>query len=275
MVLIYIAPDKSNMAVIPNSRAKSIASAAICAALFAAVNAATSFAPTPFGVGEFRPGVVIPAFFALVAGPLPAAVGAAVGSFIGDMVSLVPTGRSTFILALAAGGSGNFLGFLVLGWIYEKLRSWRGFVIGTTAGLFVGNFVAAAVVVLILSLSAPILSGLLLFWFGTMFPFVIIIVPVLLRFLRPYASQFSVGRPYPEMIEPNRKVVWTWSIVVALLVVAALLVALLTQSGYIAQTGGSLAWESLFVVSAIAVIAIGAFLPRLFPQEPPAVSQTV
>ena len=258
-----------------SSRSKSIASAAICAALFAAVNAATSFVPTPFGVGEFRPGVVIPAFFAMVSGPLPAAIGAAVGSFIGDMVSLVPTGRSTFILALAAGGSGNFLGFLVLGWIYEKLRSWRGFVIGTTTGLFVGNFVAAAVVVLILSLSAPVLSGLLLFWFGTMFPFVIIIVPILLRFMRPYASQFSVGRPYPEVIEPNSKVVWSWSIVVALLVVAALLVALLTQSGYIAETGGSFAWESLFIISAIAVIAIGAFLPRLFPKKPQAVSETV
>ena len=95
-----------------NSRAKLVASAAICAALYAIVNAATSFITTPFGLGEFRPGVVIPAFFAITAGPLPAALGAGIGSFIGDMVSLVPAGRSTFLWALLAGGTGNFLGFL-------------------------------------------------------------------------------------------------------------------------------------------------------------------
>src|SRR5215467_5767946 len=94
------------------SRSSLVSSAAICAALYAIVNIATSFIQTPFGLGEFRPGVVIPAFFAITAGPLPAALGAAVGSFVGDMVSLVPAGRSTFIWAVGAGGIGNFLGFL-------------------------------------------------------------------------------------------------------------------------------------------------------------------
>lgn len=245
------------------SRAKLIASAAICAALYAIVNAITSFIGTPFGVGEFRPGVIIPAFFALVSGPLPAAFGAGVGSFIGDMISLVPTGRSTFIVALAAGGTGNFVGFLVLGWVFEKLRTWKGFVVGTTAGLFLGNLVAATGVVLILSLPYAILSGLLLFWFGTMFPFVIIFVPILVRLMKPYASQFSSSRTYPEINEPNRKILWAWSIVVALLVVGALLVALLSQASFIQQNGGTAAWELLFVISAIAVIAVGAFLPQI------------
>lgn len=247
-----------------SSRVRLIASAAICAALYAIVNAITSFIGTPFGIGEFRPGVVIPAFFALVSGPLPAAIGAGVGSFIGDMISLVPTGRSTFLLALAAGGTGNFVGFLILGWIFEKLRNWKGFVVGTTAGLFFGNLVAAGVVVLILSLSTSVMTGLLLFWFGTMFPFVIIFVPVLIRFMRPYASKLTPERPYPEISEPNRIAVWGWSIVVALLVIGALLVALLAESGFISENGGTLAWEGLFVVSAVAVIVVGAFLPRIF-----------
>ena len=98
------------------SRASLVSTAAICAALYAIVNIATSFIQTPFGIGEFRPGVVIPAFFAITAGPIPAAMGAAVGSFIGDMISLVPSGKSTFIWAVGGGGIGNFLGFLALGW---------------------------------------------------------------------------------------------------------------------------------------------------------------
>src|ERR1700758_5061278 len=96
--------------------AKLVAAAASCAALFAIVNILTSPIHTPWGVGEFRPGVVIPAFYALIFGPIPAALGAGIGSFIGDMVSLVATGASNPLLAVVAGGIGNFLGFLVLGW---------------------------------------------------------------------------------------------------------------------------------------------------------------
>ncbi|HXQ92396.1 MAG TPA: hypothetical protein VN739_05270, partial [Nitrososphaerales archaeon] len=211
------------------SRASLVSSAAICAALYAIVNVATSFIQTPFGVGEFRPGVVIPAFFAITAGPLPAALGAGIGSFIGDMLSLVPAGKSTFIWAVGGGGIGNFLGFLALGWVYEKMKSWRGFVLGTTAGLFVGNLIAAIGVVFLGLLFLPLSSinpfpgmggmtaagwviGLLLFWFGTMFPFVIILVPPLIRVMRPYASKLSANREYPELGEPNKKIVWTWSI---------------------------------------------------------------
>ncbi len=269
------------------SRSSLVSTAAICAALYAVVNIATSFIQTPFGVGEFRPGVVIPAFFAVTAGPLPAALGAAIGSFIGDMLSLVPAGKSTFLWAVGGGGIGNFLGFLALGWVYQKMKSWRGFVLGTTTGLFVGNLVAAVGVVflglLFLPLSAlnpfPGMSsisavgwviGLLLFWFGTMFPFVIILVPPLIRIMRPYASQLSVGREYPNLSEPNKKIVWTWSILVAILVLAGLAVALISGltgvKTVVSAFGGSVNWEVLFVFSAIAVLVIGAFLPQISPR---------
>ncbi|MHB8700876.1 MAG: ECF transporter S component [Nitrososphaerales archaeon] len=247
-----------------NSRAKLVAYAAICAALYATVNAITSFIPTPFGIGEFRPGVIVPAFFAVVAGPIPAAIGAGIGSFIGDMVSLVPAGRSTFALALGAGATGNFVGFLLLGYVYQKLRTWKGFILGTTSGLFLGNFVAAAGVVLIAGLPFnPYLPGFLLFWFGTMFPFVIIFVPILVRMMRPYASQLSSGGIYPEITEPNRKLMWIWSIIVAALLIAALFAGLLSESKFISTNGGAIAWEALFVASAVAVIAVGAFLPQI------------
>ena len=267
-----------------NGRARLVASAAICAALYAIVNAATSFITTPFGLGEFRPGVVIPAFFAITAGPLPAALGAGIGSFIGDMVSLVPAGRSTFLWALLAGGTGNFLGFLVLGLVYERLKNWRGFIFGTAAGLFVGNLVAAAGVVLLGMFFLPSSSvnpfpgmagglaggigvGLLLFWFGTMFPFVIILVPPVVRLLRPYASNLSVGRVYPDLSEQNKKLLWTWSILVAVLVLAALAVAIFSGvpgiKAIVTADGGALNWELLFIISAIAVLIVGALMPQI------------
>lgn len=244
------------------NRAKFIASSAICAALYAIVNALTATLRTPWGVGEFRPGVVIPGFFALVAGPIPAAVGAAVGSFIGDMLSLVPSGASTPALALLAGAPGNFLGFLIIGYIFEKMHSWRGFILGTTSGLFVGNLWAAAVVVYLAGLPYSLMLGLLLFWFGTMFPFVVIFVPALVRYLRPYAGSLVIGREYPIISEPNRKVLWTWSILVAGLLLAAVVVLVVAQTGLVSSSGGALAWEMLFGVSAIAVLVVGAFIPQ-------------
>jgi hypothetical protein len=267
------------------SRSKFVATAAICAALYSIANALTSFISTPFGIGEFRPGIVIPVFFALVSGPVPAAIGAGVGSFIGDMFTLVPEGRSTFLWAVFGGGLGNFVGILALGWIYEKLRTWRGFIFGTTVGLFLGNLVAAAGVVFIgmffipisalnpfpgmtgnLSLAGGFLVGLLLFWFGTMFPFVVILDPPLVRLMRPYASQLSASESYPEIEKPSNKVLWTWSIIVAVLVLAALVVALFSGASGISTIvrayGGATDWEFLFVISAIAVLVVGAFLPQ-------------
>jgi MFS family permease len=272
------------------NRSKFVATAAICASLYAIANALTSFISTPFGIGEFRPGIVIPVFFALVSGPVPAAIGAGVGSFIGDMFTLVPEGRSTFLWAVFGGGLGNFLGILALGWVYEKLKTWRGFIFGTTVGLFLGNLVAAAGVVFVgmffvpystnlnpfpkmvgnLGLAGGLLVGLLLFWFGTMFPFVVILDPPLVRVMRPYASQLSAGRGYPEIEKPSNKVLWTWSIIVALLVLGALVVALFSGaagiSSIVSGYGGTTAWAVLFVVSAIAVLIVGAFLPQGKPR---------
>jgi hypothetical protein len=218
-------------------------------------------------VGEFRPGVVIPAFYALVFGPIPAALGAGFGSFIGDMVSLVATGGSSPTLAIVAGAPANFLGFLIIGWVFQKVKGWKGFIIGTTAGLFIGNLWAAAGVVLILGLPNLLILGYLLFWFGTMFPFVVIFVPALVRIMRPYASQLSANTSYPEINEPQKKVLWTWTVVVSVLVLASLGVFLAFQSSL--TTIGNVSWiEGLLIVSAISVIAVGAFIPSIKKENP-------
>jgi hypothetical protein len=258
------------------SNARFVASAAMCAALYAVFDAATSTLRTPWGVGEFRPGIVIPAFFAIVVGPVPAAIGAGVGSFVADMVSLVPTGGSTPLLAAIAGAPANFIGILLLGWIYQRFKSWKGFIGGTTAGLFVGNLWAAAFVVWLAGLSSSLLLGLLLFWFGTMFPFVVILVPAMIRYLRPYASKLSPTRDYPVITEPSRKLLWAWSLAVSVLLLAAMGALLIFQSGLVAgspgailnlgftrvKLSGAMAWELLFGISAIAVLVVGAFIPK-------------
>ena len=56
----------------------------ISAALYALAIVPTSFIPTPWGVGNIRPGVLIPALFAVVYGPIIGRVGAAIGCFIGE-----------------------------------------------------------------------------------------------------------------------------------------------------------------------------------------------
>lgn len=244
------------------NRSKFVATAAICAALYAVFDAATATLRTPWGIGEFRPGIVIPVFFAIVAGPIPAAIGAGVGSFIGDMVSLVPSGSSTPALAAIAGAPANFLGILLVGLIYQKFKTWKGFISGTTVGLFFGNLWAAVFVVWLAGLSRSLILGLLLFWFGTMFPFAVILVPAMVRYLRPYASKLSSESEYPIITEPNRKLLWAWSITVAVLVLAAMGVLLVFQAGLVKGSGGPTAWELLFGVSAVGILVVGAFIPK-------------
>lgn len=69
---------------------KSIVLITLCATLYASLIALTATIPTPWGVGHFRPAVVIPALFALIANPWIAAFGAALGTQIGSFI--LPTG---------------------------------------------------------------------------------------------------------------------------------------------------------------------------------------
>jgi hypothetical protein len=185
------------------------------------------------------------------------------------MISLVPSGGSTPFLALFVGAPANFIGFLVLGWLFQKIPTWKGFITGTTAGLFLGNLYAAEGVGLVLNLPQATDLGLLLFWFGTMFPFVVIFVPALVRLMRPVASQLSNKNIYPEITEPNRKVLWTWSIIVSILVLAAMVLVLVSQSALItAQNSSPVAWVVLFLIGAVSVLVVGAFIPKSAKQKP-------
>ncbi|MEM2970563.1 MAG: ECF transporter S component, partial [Candidatus Bathyarchaeia archaeon] len=175
----------------------------INAALYAVAIAVTSPIPTPWGIGHFRPGVVIPAFFTVVFGPLIGGLGAAIGCFLGDF-ALSFFGLTTPMLSLVAGVPGNFIGFYVLGWLISKNRSYSSFIISNFVALLIGNFVAAlgvlAYFVFIvpdwilwpISLQIAVVAGLTLFWVSTMVVFVTPLVPVMVTYIEPTLSKIGV-----------------------------------------------------------------------------------
>jgi len=189
----------------PLGPALRIALISISAALYAAAIGVTSPISTPWGVGQFRPGVIFPAVFAVIYGPLVGGIGAAIGTFVGDVVFLAPLGLTTPLLSIVAGVPGNFVGFFLLGWFVRKYRSWFGFVFGSFASLLVGNLIAALGVVTYLALflgwsTLPIdalvgaVLGFTFFWLVTMIPFVIPLVPPMVAALQPLVrSQVDVG----------------------------------------------------------------------------------
>jgi uncharacterized membrane protein len=173
-----------------------VAAAAICAALYGIFGYATSNIASPFGFGQFRPAVVIPAVFAVLFGPWVGGVGAAIGSQITD--TLTP---HYFISGLVAGVPANFFGFWLFGRMTYPTFSWRRYVYAslstlTSANLIAGFLVAAYLEVITranLSLGGGIVlgSGLASWWFITMLPFVLTLGPLAIR---------SVARARPGFI---------------------------------------------------------------------------
>jgi len=166
-----------------------VAATAICAGLYAAGCFATAYIPSPWGMGQFRPAVVIPAFFASIFGPLPASVGAALGTLIADSVKH----GQLYLGSLIAAVPGNFIGFYIFGYILKKRFNWTRFILASLLTLTVANLVVAFLYVFIfkyLYLQALKLSldgliylsiGLTIWWFVTMLPFVLLITPPLIK----------------------------------------------------------------------------------------------
>lgn len=93
-------------------RLKEVSAITVNAALYASLGYLTYlglFTPV-IGVVRFWPAVIVPAFFAVVYGPMVGGLGAAIGIFMSDMVI-----HGNAILSLTVGVPANFLGFYVLG----------------------------------------------------------------------------------------------------------------------------------------------------------------
>jgi len=179
---------------------------ALCAGLYAVGCYMTAYIPSPWGFGQFRPAVIIPAFFATIFGPIPAGLGAAMGTLIADSVkhgSLYPG-------SLIAAVPGNFIGFFLFGYIVRKKFTWRRFITASNLTLAVANFIVAFLYVfaykvlyaqtfLDLPVGALIVlsTGLTIFWFVTMLPFVLVVTPLLIR---------AVAAAFPSVVPEDVRI---------------------------------------------------------------------
>ena len=172
---------------------------AITAVLYAVGKWLTASIPTPWGVGELLVGIFLPALMVVMAETLPAAIGAGLGTFLGDF--LVKTSPA---LSLVAGVPANFVAFLLFGWFVKKYRSWPAFVAATIAFVTIGNLIAATSVYLFasqligVSLPSSAVLGLTVFWNTTSIPAIIIAVPLLIRALRPLQGRSKILAYYPS-----------------------------------------------------------------------------
>jgi MFS family permease len=165
---------------------------AMCAALYAVGSYVTAYIPSPWGAGQFRPAVIIPAFFAVIFGPLPAGIGAALGTLIADSVKHGYLYPGSYLAAVP----GNFIGFYLFGYITQKKFTWGRFIFASNVTLTLANAIVAALYVLVfkilylgqasyVNLSPDALLffiiGLTIWWFVTMLPFVLLVTPVLIK----------------------------------------------------------------------------------------------
>jgi hypothetical protein len=247
------------------STTSKVVTVVITAVLFTAAKGITGYIPSPWGVGQLYIAAFVPLFFAVVSDTLSVAIGAAMGSFIGDMLFLLPIGATNPPLALAAGVPANFVATLLFGWTVKRYRSWPSFITSTVGFLTLGNLMAAGLVAFVgpllfaplgsLTLSAQLYLtlGLTVFWDTTSIPAVMVIVPILLRAVRPISDRSTVLTDYPSWssFEPRRIAPVSVLYAMVFLALAAVL--------FVAPWGGSVTditpiKTTIFAVAAVLLI---------------------
>ena len=237
-----------------------VALVVIVTALYAVGKWITAFIPTPWGVGQLLVGVFLPAYMAVVAETLPVAVGAGLGTFVGDFfVQTNPT------LSLVAGVPANFIAFLFFGWFVKKYRSWPSFVGATVVFVTLGNFVAAVLVYLFIgstvgvTLPSSAIMGLTIFWNTTSIPAILIAVPVLVRVTRPLEGRSRLLSSFPQW--PSTIGTRGYAVALGFAVAYTALGAaiFLFSSSSVSSTPGL----AYFVVAALLVVVFGSVSSRL------------
>jgi hypothetical protein len=178
---------------------------AISAALFAVTKGLTAYVRTPWGVGQLFIAAFIPVFFAITADTLPAAIGAAAGSFLGDVLFLVPLGATTPFFALTVGAPANFIAVLLLSVFVKKYGSWSAFVAATVCFLTLGNLIAGALLVWLFPFPAQYMLGFTVYWDMTSIPAILIGVPVLVRATLPIIGRSKVLKFAPQWSNVGRR----------------------------------------------------------------------
>lgn len=171
------------------SRSLEAAASAMCAVLYAMGSYLTAYISSPWGSGQFRPAVVVPAVFSTLFGPMVGGLGAAVGTLIVDSVKY----GQIYVRSLVAAVPGNFVGFYLFGWLMKRRFSWGNFIKASQITLIVSNAIVAFLYVYFRAFvegSYPVAFreawvyvslGLVAWWYVTMLPFVLLLGPPLIR----------------------------------------------------------------------------------------------
>jgi hypothetical protein len=184
-----------------------VVATAVNAALYAVGSLTTAYIPSPWGIGQFRPAVVIPSFFAIVFGPWTGGLGAALGTLIADSIKHGGIYPGSLLSAVP----GNFIGFFIMGYFLRKKFTWPRFITLTNVSLLVSNAIVAFLYVYLykfiyaqtstfVQASSDALialsAGLSIFWFVTMLPFVLLLTPPLLA---------AATKAFPSIVPPEIK----------------------------------------------------------------------
>lgn len=240
---------------------------AITAVLYALAKGATAFISTPWGVGQLLIGIFVPAFMAVMSDTLSAAIGAGLGTFLGDVFFLTPLGQTNPVLSLVAGVPANFVAFLLFGWFVKKYRSWPAFVAGTVSFVTLGNLIAGFSVVVLGSAlfsnlqkffsafnPAGLILGYTLFWTSTMIPAILIAVPLLARAVKPLEGRSSILSDYPSWSDVSVKNRLTVSVVFSIALLALGAVFFLASPSTLAIFPGL---TTYFVITLVSVLILG------------------
>lgn len=169
---------------------------ALNAALYAIGAYTTAYIESPWGHGQFRPAIIIPAIFATIFGPWVGGVGAAIGTLIADSIKH----RTLYIPSLIAAVPANFIAFYIYGKMLEKKFSWTNFIISSIIALITGNFICAVLLVAYYTYIIPIflpkfysqlVLGFTAWWYITMIPFQLLVAPIIIR---------AIARAIPSMV---------------------------------------------------------------------------
>ena len=226
---------------------------AISAALFAVAKGLTAYIHTPWGVGQLFIASFVPAFFAITADSLPAALGAGAGSFLGDILFLVPLGATTPFYALTVGAPANFVATLLLSMFVKRYKSWPAFVAATVCFLTLGNIIAGTLLVYLVPLPVQLILGFTVYWDMTSIPAILIGVPILIRATRPVIGRSKVLSYAPQWSNVGRFQM-TVSLAFSLLFVALGAAIFLLAPGTVAGWPGL---ATYFALSAVVVVVFG------------------
>lgn len=227
---------------------------AIVAALYAVGKALTGPIPFAYSVGEVLIAIFIPAFFVVVSDTIPVAIGAGIGTFLGDYFV-----RTTPAASLVAGVPANFVAILLFGVFVKRYRSWPAFVAAAVAFVTLGNLIAAVNVVLYFALPTGWIPGFVVAWNITGIPAIIVGVPVLVRAVRPLFGRSRMLTNLPDWSGTIRRRELAISLVFPILyvVLGAVVYAINGLGLGLGQTGSGTSGLIYFGFAAAVVLVFG------------------